>query len=256
MTQYEFARERLDLSDYSSGRVFYGLPGYPALPVRLTSELFQRCLAIRRKQGLDDACVLFDPCCGAAYHLSTLAYLHWNSISEILASDIQTQAVTMAQLNLSLLTLPGLDRRIGELKRLLLEYGKDSHRSALESARRLRQLLLRHLDSHPIATTAFQADATDTGLLRPKLTGKSIDIVFADVPYGKHSQWLATHPPSSTGPLSSMLGSLQTLVSRTSLMVVVADKEQRLSHPDFQRLDQLGIGKRRAVILQLSGVAV
>jgi hypothetical protein len=39
-------------------------------------------------------------------------------------------------------------------------------------------------------------------------------------------------------------------------MVVVADKEQRLSHPDFQRLDQLRIGKRRAVILQLSGVAV
>lgn len=257
MTQYKFASERFNLSDYSSGRVFYGLPGYPALPVRLTSELFQRCLAIRRRQGCYDPCVLFDPCCGAAYHLSTLAYLHWGSIREILASDIQAQAVTMSQLNLSLLTLRGLDRRIDELKMLLHQYGKDSHQSALESARRLRQRLLKHLDSHPIATTAFQADATETEILRPTLTRKSIDIVFTDIPYGKHSQWLTTHPFSSNGgPVSSMLGGLKTLLSRTSLMVVVADKEQRIAHPALQRLDQLRVGKRRAVILQRVDFAV
>jgi len=34
---YRFATERRDYSDYSSGRVFYGAPGYPAFPVRLVS---------------------------------------------------------------------------------------------------------------------------------------------------------------------------------------------------------------------------
>ena len=49
--QYLYATERPDYSDLASGRVFYSLPGHPAFPIRLASEIFQRCLAFRRAAG-------------------------------------------------------------------------------------------------------------------------------------------------------------------------------------------------------------
>ena len=49
--QYKFAKEQPDYSDLASGRVFYSLPGHPAFPVRLASEVFQRCLAHREDAG-------------------------------------------------------------------------------------------------------------------------------------------------------------------------------------------------------------
>ena len=112
---YRFASERRDYSDYASGRVFMGRPGHPAFPIRLASELFQRCLAVRRAGGLTGPCVLYDPCCGGAYLLSTLAYLHWHEIDRVIGSDIDEEALALAARNLSLLTLEGLDRRIQDL---------------------------------------------------------------------------------------------------------------------------------------------
>ena len=46
--QYRYAREQTDFSDFSSGRVFYSLPGHPAFPVRLAGEIFQRCIEHRK----------------------------------------------------------------------------------------------------------------------------------------------------------------------------------------------------------------
>jgi 23S rRNA (guanine2535-N1)-methyltransferase len=45
--QYKYEKTMLDYSDLASGRVFYSLPGHPAFPIRLASEIFQRCLASR-----------------------------------------------------------------------------------------------------------------------------------------------------------------------------------------------------------------
>src|SRR5438128_795255 len=38
---FKFAVERENYADYASGKVFYNLPGHPAFPVRLASEIFQ-----------------------------------------------------------------------------------------------------------------------------------------------------------------------------------------------------------------------
>lgn len=89
---YRFATAASDYSDYAGGRVFYGAPGYPALPVRLASEVLQRCLAIR---GATSPAVLYDPCCGGAYHLGTLAYLHWQRIGAIAGSDVDAEALAL-----------------------------------------------------------------------------------------------------------------------------------------------------------------
>src|SRR5512146_2476527 len=102
--QYKYAKEQQDYSDFSSGRVFYSLPGHPAFPVRLGSEIFQRCIAYRKAiHGNSAPCTLYDPCCGAAYHLSVLAYLHGESIREVIVSDIDKKAVELARRNLRLL---------------------------------------------------------------------------------------------------------------------------------------------------------
>ena len=102
--QYRHAPRR-NYEDFASGRVFYAFPGQPAFPVRLTSEIFQRSYAHWRALGGDGPCVVYDPTCGGAYWLVALAYLHWDRIEKIIASDIDPDSIEQAERNLSLLTL-------------------------------------------------------------------------------------------------------------------------------------------------------
>jgi len=111
--EYKYAKEQPDYSDFASGRVFFSLPGHPAFPIRLASEIFQRCVAHRKAiYNNSTPGVLYDPSCGAAYHLSVLAYLHGTQIREVIASDVDEKAVALAGRNLGLLNVDGLDRRI------------------------------------------------------------------------------------------------------------------------------------------------
>src|SRR5215208_6675514 len=110
---YKYVKEQLDYSDLASGRVFYSLPGHPAFPIRLASEILQRCVAQREViYKISTPCTLYDPCCGAAYHLSVLGYLHRDAIREVIASDVDEKAVALAERNLNLLNANGLGKRI------------------------------------------------------------------------------------------------------------------------------------------------
>jgi len=55
--------------------------------IPLADELFQRCLALRPPDQRATPVTLYDPCCGGATLLCTLAILHWSSIRQIVASD-------------------------------------------------------------------------------------------------------------------------------------------------------------------------
>src|SRR5512147_836937 len=104
--QYKYETENQDYSDFASGRVFYSIPGHPAFPVRLASEIFQRCLAHRETIYQNSTpCTLYDPCCGTAYHLSVLGVLHGKHIHQIVGSDIDDKAIALARRNLGLLNL-------------------------------------------------------------------------------------------------------------------------------------------------------
>src|SRR2546421_6852423 len=50
-------------------RVLYGGPGSSAFPVRLASEIFQRCRSRLAHQGAPPPYTLYDPCCGEGYLL-------------------------------------------------------------------------------------------------------------------------------------------------------------------------------------------
>jgi tRNA G10 N-methylase Trm11 len=246
--QYKYATEQQDYSDLSSGRVFYSLPDHPAFPVRLASEIFQRCIFFRREiYNISTPVTLYDPCCGAAYHLSVLGYLHRESIQEIVASDINEKAVDLAAKNLGLLAAAGIDQRIVEIVNMLGQYGKDSHRDALKSAESLKKKISSFDQEHPLKTQVFQANATNKEIIK-KIKANSVDIVFTDIPYGEHSYWEG----SSTlpNPLDSMLDSLLDTLSPSSIAAIASDKKQKVMHKKYQRLEQFQIGKRRVVILK------
>ena len=244
---YKFVQHAQDYSDLASGRVFYSLPGHPAFPIRLASEIFQRCLAARETLYQETGpCTLYDPSCGAAYHLSVVAYLHREHIRRIIASDIDEKAVEFAKRNLELLNLTGLDRRIGEIKSMFEEHQKESHRDALQSAYQMRDAIS-SLDQ-PLAEEVFQANATDGQALLETVQPGSVDIVFSDVPYGLHSQWQGS--TESSNPMASMLEAILDLLSPASIVAIVSDKQQKAAHEKYQRVEQFQIGKRRVVLLR------
>src|SRR5215212_63077 len=155
---YKYVKKQLDYSDLASGRVFYSLPGHPAFPVRLASEIFQRCVARRATIYQNSTpCILYDPCCGAAYHLSVLAYLHREHIQGVIASDIDEKAIEFAEKNLSLLSINGLEKRIHDISEMHATYGKESHREALRSASVLKKKLFAFAGKQPLEIQVFQA---------------------------------------------------------------------------------------------------
>lgn len=249
--QYKYVKEQQDYSDFSSGRVFYSLPGHPAFPVRLASEIFQRCVALRKITYENSTpCILYDPCCGAAYHLSVLACLHGEHIQKVIGSDVDEKAVVLSKRNLGLLSPAGLDNRISEISKMFEQHGKGSHQDALKSANILKNKLFSLPEKYLHETQVFQADAANSKEIFNNIKTKSVDIVFTDVPYGLHSHWHDSKSGEPSNPLRSMFDSLLGVLSPASIVAIVSDKQQKVSHEAYQRVEQFQVGKRRVVILK------
>lgn len=249
--QYKFAQKQ-DYSAYASGGVFYSLPGHPALPIRLASEIFQRCRAIRQAEGLTNPCVLYDPCCGGAYHLTVLAYLHREKIERIIASDVDQETLEVARRNLNLLTVAGLNDRMAELSDLIERYEKASHRIALSHAQTLRNQVLKLEKSHPLEIQLFRANATDKRTITEHLEDERVDIIIADVPYGQQTAWEPSTSSQvvSEGQIEQMLGALIPVLAEGAVVAIVADKKQRIGHDQYRRVERFQLGKRQIVLLR------
>jgi 16S rRNA G966 N2-methylase RsmD len=243
--EYKYAAERPNYADLASGHVFYSLPGSPAFPIRLASEIYQRCLAFRGTGS--SPYTVYDPCCGAAYHLSVIAYLHWDSVCRVIGSDIDEKAVQLAERNLGLLTPDGMERRSRELSAMVHLYDKESHKGAFESITRMQEQVNRLTAVRPIQTRVFRANATEAAGLREGLQDTAIDIIFTDVPYGQHSRWQEV---PTQDPVWAMLNTLLEFLSPQSIVAVAADKGQKILHEGYQRLEKMQIGKRQIIILK------
>ena len=181
--------------------------------------------------------------------MTVLAYLHWEAIASISASDVDGEVLPLAERNLSLLTPAGLGRRIAEIENMLAEFGKESHTTALESARLFRQQLQVYKELHSIPTQVFQANATDPDQIRDGLGLRQVDLVLADVPYGWHTSWITDGEPDKP-PVMQMLEALHPLLKPGSVVAIVADKAQKVRPEHYRRLERFQIGKRRVFILQ------
>jgi hypothetical protein len=243
--EYKFATGRTNYTDLASGHVFYSLPGHPAFPIRLASEIYQRCLAWRGQAS--GPCTIYDPCCGAAYHLSVIAYLHWDSVYRVICSDIDEKAVQLAERNLSLLTPDGMERRSREISAMVHLYNKESHKCALESIIRMQEQVNVLTAVRPMQTHVFQANATEAASLREGLRDTIIDLLLTDIPYKQHSKWEGTQAPD---PIWAMLEALFEFLSPHSIVAIASDKLQKASHEKYKRLEKFQLGKRKVIILQ------
>lgn len=244
---YRYVTEEQDYTDLSAGRVLMGLPGLPAFPVRLASEMFQRAIHPLPRTG---PVALYDPTCGGAYHLAALGFLHGGSIQAILASDIDPRAAELAERNLSLLHPAGLASREAEIGQLYSIYGKPSHSVALESVQVLRRMRQAH--GNAIDTHTGTADALDPNAIRGFLAGRRVDIILSDLPYGSMSHWQAGKElPNS--PAWQLLDALLPNLSPGVVLALAADKSQKIAHEGYRRLERFQIGKRQITLLSPNG---
>jgi hypothetical protein len=220
--------------------------------VRLAIEIFGRCQVHRTAAGAAGRALLYDPCCGSAYHLSTLAWFVWDQIESIHASDLDADALSIAARNLSLLTLEGLDPRIAELTALHVQFGKPSHTASLQHALALRTRLEELSQNHPMSAHLFSADATNPSAVQMGLAGVKADVVLTDIPYGQLSDWQPATEALAAGnpPVHSLLAALLPVLAPNAVVAVAAGKHDKIAHESYRRLERFNAGKRQVVILR------
>lgn len=240
--EYIYESTQRSYEDFASGRVLYNAQGTTSFPVRLASEIAQRCFHLLEKKGIQGPYTLFDPCCGGAYLLTVVGLLHGQRIHRVIGSDINAEVLGIAGKNLSLLREEGLEQRTEQLKELLALYHKPSHQDALQSAGRLKELLR---SSRLEETVCFQADIT-----QPKenlASCKGIHIVMTDLPYGDLVSWGG----GSDEPVGDFFNGIHSILDPArSVVAVISDKGQKLKHDRFQRIQHLKVGKRQVAIFE------
>jgi hypothetical protein len=238
---YRFATEKEDYSDFASGQVFYSVPGQPAFPVRLASELFQRSLALL---GKSEPVSLYDPCCGSAYHLAVLGVLHRAQLASITASDIDPGIARLATRNLALLTPSGLAERRQAIAADWQEFGKASHQAALGSVDRIAEKIT---NASPLPTHCFVADVTQPGAISAALS-QPVDLVIGDLPYGQLSHWhgAARHDE----PIWHLLNQLQQVLHQQSVVALATTKGTTVTHENYDRCGRFRHGKRMITFLK------
>ena len=242
-SKYQYTATKENYEDYSSGRVVYGATGATNFPVRLSSEVFQRCAHYLKARGKTGPYKLYDPFCGVAYSLTVIGFLHGAEIESIAASDSDSRLLEFAQKNLSLLTPEGLDKRIEELKRFIEEYHKDSHQEALASAYRL-QSKIQAFGARAIQ--CFQFNAVGDEEFSPSLA--AVDMVITDLPYGKLSRWKGSVTEESF--VQRFLEKLKPKLAPLSVAAIIHDKKQPISHPGYKVLRSFILGKRKIALLE------
>jgi 23S rRNA (guanine2535-N1)-methyltransferase len=175
-----------------------------------------------------------------------MAYLHWHDLEAVLGSDVDEEALALAERNLGLLTLAGLARRRAEVAAWLDRYGKQAHADALASIERFRDRLETLAGAHPMQRRLFRADATNAQALAAGLQGTGVDIVMADVPYGEHTAWLRPDGQALSADEAGwrMLDALRRVVSTATVVAVATRKGRAIEHSGYRRRQRLRLGKR------------
>ncbi len=229
--EYKYTRND-NFEDYASGRVLYHMGGEPTFPVRLTLEIYERCLEYSNKKT---NITLYDCCCGGAYMLTILGLLKNNTISRLYGSDINEKSLKLAEDNLRLLTESGIIQRKRELLDLYQRYGKSSHKQALESLERIKTLLTKEITTGIFLQNVYELK--DLSFIP--------DIIITDVPYGNLVDW-----KEGLDDINLMMKSIAGICGPETILCICMDKKQKLQTDLFQRLEKQNIGKRKFEILK------
>lgn len=204
------------------------------------------CVDFCERNGNYGPYSLYDPCCGAAGLLTQIALLNTGRIAQMAGSDIDSIALETARSNFALLNVDGANERLRKIEEDLRLFGKESHRHALESARRILQQVARDRKNGFLPTFLFERDATSTVPKNIANAGNP-HIVIADIPYGNKSVWVFSSTKGEQ-PITLLLESLLSLPG-SPIVAIAAGKGERLEHPSYQRLKRFSAGKRQIVIV-------
>lgn len=229
--QYRFGLNQ-NYEDFASGRVLHNARGVPNFPVILIDEIYGRCLSYSVKK---DKICLFDCCCGGGYSLTVLGFLNQRTMKDIIASDIDPDMLITAKSNLALLSVDGLQKREEELQGLYDQYQKESHKESIQSAERLKQLLVKDIQVQVVCQDAFYLKPLD----------QTPDIIITDVPYGDLVQW-----QGSDHSVNELVLSLKNISSPNTIIAISMNKNQKITCMDIKRLERQVIGKRKFEIFQ------
>ncbi|RXZ78983.1 hypothetical protein EBB07_24935 [Paenibacillaceae bacterium] len=241
--EYKYETVSRSFEDFASGKVLFNARGTTSFPVRLGSEIYLRAKSYLRSTGNKDRITLYDPCCGGAHLLTAIGILHGHDMKRMIGSDIEPDVVEVAIRNLGLINLDGINARMEQLTQMVNEFGKDSHRQAVESARRLKEQIVQR--NTTLTATCFQADATAEAEYDDRSLG-AVDMVITDLPYGNMVKWTS----DSANPAEKLLENLLPRLSSDAVVAVIADKKQVIQNANYKRLQKFKIGKRQVVFLQ------
>lgn len=239
---YRHAVTRSSYDDLSG--VLHSAPGFPAFPARLASEMLQRALAHTSRPTAE----LWDPCCGSGHLLATVALLHRDRVSGVLATDVDPAALELARKNLHLLSPSGMRDRAEELQARAERLGKPGYLDAASAARRLGRLLAPA--DRPLDRDVARADVFDPAQLRRALNGRRPDVVVTDIPYGEQTAWSG---PDAARGLSGMLASLDEVLDEGAVIAVAT--RGRKVRPTGARhpLESFRIGTRAVALCRVGG---
>lgn len=181
--------------DVGGGVVLHSAPGFPGFPARLALELFARARALSGR----DRVGLWDPMCGAGGLATTIALLRPRALHRVLATDIDPVAVALTTRNLALTSAVGLAER----RRVLAERGADPSRLAA-----VDRLLATPGRGDALAVETATADITDPTRVA-ELDLDRIDVVIADLPYGRQTGWTTATSAPAAAALTTLAGALR-----------------------------------------------
>ncbi|WP_308796535.1 hypothetical protein [Agromyces silvae] len=213
---YRHALTRESYADLSGG-VLHSAPGFPAFPVRLASEMFQRALALAPSSTAQ----VWDPCCGSGHLLTTLVLLHRRDITGVLGTDLDPAALRLARKNLDLLSEHGMDVRSDELRARAERLGKPAYLDAAAAAQRLARGLARRGGALPYGVA--RADVFNPDQLRRALDGRRPNLVITDVPYGEQTSWAG---PDGAAGIDGMLRALEEVLD-DDVVIAVATRGRK-----------------------------
>lgn len=227
--------------DYSSGRVIYSASGATNFPVRLSNQIFEKCVEYLKSKNNYGPYKVYDPFCGFAYTLTVIGFMHPSNVEALYASDVDKKSLEFAGKNLALLSSTGIDRRIAELEYLINTFDKDSHRAALASAHKLKS----QIATSNIEISSFHSDALAQAT--PPEFIHNIDIVIADLPYGRLTEWNDITEQNNS---QTFLNNIRSCLASTSIIAITSDKKQIIDHQGYERIKKFNTGKRKTILLQ------
>jgi len=174
--------------------------------------------------------------------MTAIGLLNHKLIKSIICSDCNDEALRIANQNLKLLTISGINERINHLENLFSQFIKTSHLQAIESAKTLRKLIDkdRNINTIIFNSDIFKSNDTDRKNIKA-------DIIFTDIPYGNLVSWQNDEDID----INILLDNLMPVIKTDSIIAICSNKRQKIHSGNYIRLEKEQIGKRKFEIFTL-----